>query len=170
MSEITKGTQVQVTLTGRYDHGLHDGHWIYVDGVPRFLPATAEIEVILPPPPPDGSYVEVRSEDAPTAEVWRKLAGMKLYAQVGSGPDETARTWAELHQRGTVTVLTPAGETPRYEQATRGGMVLWQHGCGSVTACGPSEDPGADGIDCEDGCQTPTARWTRLYRGVRTDG
>ncbi len=232
MSEIERGSQVRITLTGRYHHGRHNGHWVHIGAAPTFIPATAEIEVIappLPPEPPVGSYVELRTTSLDPDVYVRRDAG---WLPAWSGLTAiTPSTWADLHAWGRVTVLAPAGETPRYdlaragggalwrhacglvsaiadhrtpdgeccvshcldpdgpwtrlyvssspassvpdtryEPATRGGMALWQHACGSVTACTGSEDPGADGIDCEDGCQTPTARWTRLYRGVRTDG
>ncbi len=174
MSEIERGSQVRITLTGRYHHGRHNGHWVHIGATPTFIPATAEIEVLSPPLPPEpevGRYAEVR--DSTEVMVYQRREP-SLHTSPGASwwsldPGDVL-TWAELHARGTVTVLTPAGETPRYEQATRGGMVLWQHGCGSVTACGPSEDPARDDIGCEDGCLDPEGPWTRLYRGVRSDG
>lgn len=171
MSEIERGSQVRITLTGRYHHGRHNGHWVHIGDVPMFIPATAEVEVVAPPLPPEpdvGRYAELCTTSLdPDVYVRRDAGWMPAWSGLTA---ITPSTWADLHAWGRVTVLAPVGEPPRYETATRGGMVLWQHECGSVVACTADEDPTADGIDCEDGCHTPDAEWTRLKREVRSDG
>ncbi len=233
MSEIPAGARVRVTFPAAYMRTTVDGRHVVrsTSTGDYILPPGAEVEVIsppLPPEPPVGSYVELRTTSLdPDVYVRRDAGWLPAWPLDGVKPS----TWADLHAWGRVTVLAPAGETPRYdlaragggalwrhacglvsaiadhrtpdgeccvshcldpdgpwtrlyvssspagsvpdtryEQATRGGMVLWQHGCGSVAACGPSEDPARDDVGCEDHCRAPAGSWTRLYRGVRSDG